>query len=233
MPMTIPQNTKYLIDKLFSLLDDWRNLPAYQLERRADIFFALYLEKIVQSKFGDTIDFIIPEFPLRLGTLSEGGTNQSCKIDYIAVCEQVSKVYFIELKTDQTSRRGAQDEYLLKARQVNITGLIDGIIKIIGATKQKAKYKNLAAQLEKIGWTCMDGKVCKNTSKDYTIEVVYIQPLNENGDVDIISFQDVISALSDQGDDLTRRFIQSLERWKRSPGVGIFPNNYYEQTHSD
>jgi len=34
------------IEKLFDLLDDWRRLPAYQLERRADIIFAVHLEKI-------------------------------------------------------------------------------------------------------------------------------------------------------------------------------------------
>jgi len=38
-----------IIDNLFNLLDDWRTLPAYQLERRADIFFALYLDKILES----------------------------------------------------------------------------------------------------------------------------------------------------------------------------------------
>lgn len=29
------------IDALFNLLDEWRCLPKYQLERRANIFFAL------------------------------------------------------------------------------------------------------------------------------------------------------------------------------------------------
>jgi hypothetical protein len=38
-----------MISKLFHLLDNWRNLPSYQLERRADIFFALYLDKIIKS----------------------------------------------------------------------------------------------------------------------------------------------------------------------------------------
>jgi len=38
------------INKLFDLMDDWRNLPAYQLERRADIFFAIHLEEIIEKK---------------------------------------------------------------------------------------------------------------------------------------------------------------------------------------
>lgn len=31
------------IDTLFDRMDAWRHFPNYQLERRADIFFALYL----------------------------------------------------------------------------------------------------------------------------------------------------------------------------------------------
>jgi hypothetical protein len=31
------------IDTLFDRMDAWRHLPNYQLERRADIFFAMYL----------------------------------------------------------------------------------------------------------------------------------------------------------------------------------------------
>ena len=29
--------------QLFDRLDEWRDFPNYQLERRADIFFSLYL----------------------------------------------------------------------------------------------------------------------------------------------------------------------------------------------
>jgi len=39
--------TETLIDELFDKLDEWRSLPAYQLERRADIFFAIYLKDII------------------------------------------------------------------------------------------------------------------------------------------------------------------------------------------
>ena len=44
-----------LLNKLFETLDDWRNLPAYQLERRADVFFAIYLDEIIKGKFNDLI----------------------------------------------------------------------------------------------------------------------------------------------------------------------------------
>ena len=218
-------NSKVLIDRLFSLLDDWRNLPAYQLERRADILFAIYLDKIIKSKFGDTIDFIVPEFPVRVGDISEKlpDLNKSFKIDYVAVCEQAKRVYFIELKTDQTSRRDKQDWYLDKAREINVTKLMDGIIKIYGATAQKTKYNNLISLLSKIGWLLMDTGVCTNTSKDYEICVVYIQPVNTDNADNIISFNDVASYLADQPDDLTKRFVQSLKSWTTNPNVANKP----------
>jgi hypothetical protein len=212
-------NSKVLIDRLFSLLDDWRNLPAYQLERRADIFFAIYLDKIIKSKFGDSIDFIVPEFPVRVGDVSEKlpDLNKSFKIDYVAVCEAAKKVYFIELKTDQGSRRDKQDWYLDKAKQINITKLVDGIIKIYGATIQKRKYDNLISLLTKIGWVLTDSGIFTNTSKDYEIVVVYIQPVNQNNEYNIISFAEVSSFLNDQYDDLTKRFVQSLTSWTTNP----------------
>jgi hypothetical protein len=46
------------LNKLFDLLDDWRKLPAYQLERRADIFFAIHLETIIEKKLKTKIDLI-------------------------------------------------------------------------------------------------------------------------------------------------------------------------------
>ena len=39
------------VQQVFSLLDRWRHLPNYQLERRADIFFAVYLPKILEQRF--------------------------------------------------------------------------------------------------------------------------------------------------------------------------------------
>ena len=62
----IHQMTKeLLIDQLFDRLDDWRNLPAYQLERRSDIFFSLYLKDIIQSNYQQKVEHIIPEFPVK------------------------------------------------------------------------------------------------------------------------------------------------------------------------
>jgi hypothetical protein len=43
------------ISKIFDNLDSWRHLPSYQLERRADIFFAAYLPELLMARFGTAL----------------------------------------------------------------------------------------------------------------------------------------------------------------------------------
>ena len=91
------------IDQLFDNLDAWRHLPSYQLERRADAFFSIYLARILETKYGEEIEGLIPEFPVRIGTLQPDlETNQSFKIDYLA------KTTFINW--DQIGKRWAEFE---------------------------------------------------------------------------------------------------------------------------
>jgi hypothetical protein len=197
------------INKLFDLLDDWRRLPDYQLERRADIFFALYLSEIIKGRFTTDIQYIIPEFPIK-----KDDTNQSFKMDYIAVSDAI--VYFIELKTDNASRRSTQDEYLEKAKEKNISALIDGVLEIRKKTKAKKKYDHLLEKLEQIGWVKQNKEKWENTikHKDYNIQIVYIQPNNDHSNKTIISFDDVKKYLIHKEDELVQRFIKSLEKWK-------------------
>lgn len=208
-----------LIDKIFSQLDDWRYLPAYQLERRADIFFAIYLTDIFKSRFNQDIEYIIPELPVRIGTLYKhskfNNPNLSFKIDYVAVCNKTNKVYLVELKTDDGSRREKQDNYLKGVKGNNIPDLVDGVLEIRKATSAKKKYDNLLLLLSKVGWV---NKVStKNTSTNYDIEIVYIQPNTDNSDKTIITFNDISKILADKQDELTKRFVKSLNKWTTNP----------------
>lgn len=203
------------IQVLFDYLDRWRNLPSYQLERRADIFFAMYLEKIIETEFGIKVTKIIPEFPLRKKDIDPLGTNQSFHIDYLVVAEDAKKIFFIELKTDMASWRTAQDDYLHKAKEINIPKIVDGLIEIYKATRQKKKYRYLFEELIHLGWAKEEGKTYINTSSVYDIEVIYIQPKKTHlRNQNIITFQNIIDILSSETDELTKRFVQSLEVWK-------------------
>jgi hypothetical protein len=210
-----------MINKLFDTLDDWRNLPAYQLERRADIFFAINLEKIIEYKFSIKIDFIIPEFPVRVGEISlkHPDLNKSFKIDYLTFSKKENKVFLIELKTDQRSRRETQDWYLDSASKIKVKGLVSGLLKIYNATNQKVKYNKLLDKIEKIGWIERENKTIKNLGIEIEPTIIYIQPLNKNNEKSIISFDDIIKALSDSNDQMTKRFIESLEKWKTDTNI--------------
>lgn len=208
------------ITELFNLLDKWRYFPAYQLERRADIFFALYLKQIFNSKYGILIDYIIPEFPLRIGEIIDKEVNESFKIDYLCISQVHQKVYLVELKTDSLSRRSKQDWYLGKAREINTAGMVNGLIKIYKATNQKNKYMNLLREIERVGWIIVDNQQIINTSKSYDIQIIYIQPEKHPDDTEeVITFDDIISILKTNTDDVSSRFIQSLERWKINPSL--------------
>ena len=43
-------NLEDKIEKIFKLLKKWNKYPKYQLERRLDIFFTIYLPEILKEK---------------------------------------------------------------------------------------------------------------------------------------------------------------------------------------
>jgi hypothetical protein len=98
------------IDTLFDLLDAWRHFPSYQLERRADLYFALYLPEVLEAQFGFPAQpQLVPEFPLRIGILDPAkATSASYKVDYVTLSTARDKALLVELKTDSLSRRFAQ-----------------------------------------------------------------------------------------------------------------------------
>jgi hypothetical protein len=207
-----------MIQKLFNQIDKWRLFPAYQLERRVDVFFSLYLPDILKTKFGHTADFIIPEFPVHRGSIYEMvGDHKSVKIDFVSVDQSRNEVLLIELKTDMRSRRDIQDDYLLKAQKLNIPDLIEGITQIYKATKQKNKYNFLMAELIQVGWLKKEGNTFVNTSHTHQISVVYIQPINPEGDKNTICFEDIIALLNTKKDEFSKRFAKSLVQWKVNP----------------
>lgn len=97
-----------LFEDLLSLLLENKHFPAYQAERRIDIFINFFLEEVLKKKFGSlNTRFISPEFPLRTYAPDKNikGTYRSTKVDY-AYLNEVNgekEIMFIELKTDPKS----------------------------------------------------------------------------------------------------------------------------------
>ena len=69
---------------LFDLLDQWRHLPSYRLEPKADALSGLFLPHTLDrhlATHGISVDLrIIPELPL-----GQGGTKRSDKAEFFAV----------------------------------------------------------------------------------------------------------------------------------------------------
>jgi hypothetical protein len=219
------------IDTLFNRMDVWRHLPNYQLERRADLFFSLYLPEVLEAKLGFPVSGqVVPEFPVRIGTVYPGiPINKSYKIDYVALLADADKAILVELKTEGLSRRDSQDKYLLASRDAGFRALLSGVLDIFRATNSKRKYFALIELLESMGLLQiplemkeimsrprLQGAIEASRAIEVTTSatvsiIVYVQP-NGNGD-DIISFEDFRAIVQKHHDPLSQRFAKSLTEW--------------------
>ncbi len=158
---------------------------------------------------------MIPEFPIRIGTISEKtDINQSCKIDYLVKAKNHDTIIFVELKTDDGSRRDAQDQYLARAKQAGMVELLEGVRKIYKATNSKKKYRHLLTMLHDMSFIVLGNnwgfEIPKN---NYAIEIIYIQPNNPHLYDNVITFKEVSEIVGRHDDELSLRFSQSLLKW--------------------
>lgn len=203
------------LSKLFDNLDEWRHLPAYQLERRADIFFSLYLPELLQEKYGFQIHGLVPEFPLHKRTLyPQEGTNRSVKVDYLAKVKDRDAVVLVELKTDDSSIDPEQDQYLERAREVGLAALLRGLEPISQTTKKRRKYRCLRRKLADVGLIAIDsGGRIRPRTEAYDLDAVYLLPNADESGKEIITFHQAAEVIERHGDALSRRFAASLREW--------------------
>ena len=211
-------------NKVFDQLDEWRNFPGYQLERRADIFFGIHMKDILQANLDTEIELVIPEFPVRKGGISQhdkfnvdpnSGKNRSFNIDYLCITKAPErKVYFIELKTDIGSRNDKQDWYLEEARSKGVSGLINGLVNIYRATRHKEKYAYLIDQFVQLDWVKKEDGKYISMAPDLVPNVIYIQPTNLTNSLSIITFEQICNYLQNSNSLLTNRFLKSLKEWQ-------------------
>ena len=227
------------IAAVFDRMDAWRHLPKYQLERRSDLFFSLYLPEVLEAKLGFPIrPDVTPEFPVRKGTIyPDYQGDDCCNIDYLALSALDAQPVFVELKTDQGSRRVQQDDYLLRAQQVGLPGLLEGVCSIFRATKRyRLKWFALLLRCEAMGlleipvelkeiMTRPNHRGAPAASKDIVItapstrpHIVYVQPrcADEASDT-VISFAEYAKVVARHADPVSRRFAESLLEWAEVP----------------
>jgi hypothetical protein len=236
--MTEPTLQSYL-----RRLDHWRHLPAYRLEPRVDALLSLYLRGILKERTGQALDeTILPELPLRLGTLWGGDTerpNLADHVDFALVAQDRSAVYLVEVKTDQSSRREAQDGYLRQAAVLDFREIVDGILQISLATSSSniQKYVHLLAALEGLGFVRCPPELrahayprvrrgvrealraVENRTLAHTrVEAWYVQP---EGDAEekAIGFAALAAYARRQEDGIGPLLAGYLERWQEAAGA--------------
>lgn len=229
------------VDTIFDTLDAWRHLPAYQLERRADIFFALYLPRVLEAELGlELHPELIPEFPLRRGLVCPGkkGPNQSKKVDYAAFDPAHRTVWLVELKTAMTSRNDTQDAYLDRACRYSFRTLVDGVreITLHTETSNRPKYLHLLRALARWGFVTLPQELGTDPARitmrslravqacaDAEVRVVYVQPHEDGGTARAISFETFARHVEANDDRLGQRFARSLREWSREEAGGAAP----------
>jgi len=227
------------IAQLFDRLDSWRHLPDYQLERRADVLFSLYLSEVLEEKLGfGVMPRLIPEFPVRIGTIyPQIDSNRSFKIDYLALSADADQAVFVELKTEGRSRRSKQDRYLAAVQKVGLPALLEGLLTIFKVTSARRKYFHLLDSLGRMGLLDIPAAMYDIISRDNLqgvteasrgvkvicsvrhCHIIYVQPNGEGSD--IISFDNFQAVVARHRDAVSARFAQSLKEWVEVPaGTG-------------
>ena len=161
--------TDSMVEKLFKRMDDWRHLPSYQLERRVDLFFSLYLPEVLSKEYSgiNIRQDLIPEFPIRIGTIdkTKRENNQSKKVDYLALSADGTTAYLIELKTDNASIIDEQTETLVSACEKSFAELLEGLLKIFNSDSlnsiRRRKYLYLLNKLYHMKQIYMPAKLKK------------------------------------------------------------------------
>jgi hypothetical protein len=141
--------------KYFEMMIDWKKLPAYKAEPRIDSLIGYFLQDILEEYFEEKIETIIPELPIRLGTVRPELENtkyaeRSYKVDFFAVGNNDTN-YLVEFKTDTNSRRLKQDEYLINSKKLGTSKLINGILMNMSAELMRS-YDNNGEERIKVNY---------------------------------------------------------------------------------
>jgi len=228
---------------VFANMDRWRHLPAYQLERRADIFFSAYLPAVVAEQMGvEVLQEVVPELPIRRDLIwPDRPSKASVKVDYAVFAADRSRVFFVELKTDVGSRRDNQDTYLSKSVDVGFSRIVQGIVEISQATNAYQKYGHLLHALadhrcvrlpdglDEHLWPKVRsglGRLLREVEvtvgdDEFAVEVVYVQPEGSEGD-SCIDFDDFAGHVDRFDDPVSKAFAASLRGWVGRAG-GVRP----------
>lgn len=204
-------------NEYFAMMEDWKRLPAYKAEPRIDSLVGYFLQDIVTNFLNDKVIGIIPELPIRLGTVKlqhdkEPYADRSYKVDFFLLGSSGVN-YFVEFKTDSGSRRNKQDEYLEESKDQGMASIVKGIVRIADVSMYKEKYGHLLRKLIDLGLMNEQRKYSGQLDK---IEIVYAQPhRRENDTKHVIDFLWISKWLRDKSgsSDFEAALSKTLSNW--------------------
>ena len=215
------------LESILRLLDRWRHLPAYQLERRVDVLFAMFLPRVLEERFGISNLRLIPEFPIKkklLPAYRGDTTSQSINVDFLAVARvedgaSEHRAFLVELKTDMASKNEEQARDLGQAVEVGLKRLVGGVIEIARATSQKRKYAHLLYLLSELGLVELQDapKVADRKEETWpSLELVYVQPRCPK--MTTIGFNEFAEIIEEDGSGIDKLFARYLKEWTKDAG---------------
>jgi len=203
-------------NEYFKMMIDWKKLPAYRAEPRIDSLIGYYLKDILNSRLDDQITGIIPEFPLRLGTVNpdiddKTYADRSYKVDFLAI-GSVGLNYLVEFKTDGKSLRSDQEKYLKQGEKIGSKKIIEGVLRISKVSSYKTKYKHLTDKMKQDG--LLDGNLLY-TGLNPVMKKIYVIPCNKSKSSDVIDFKDIVEWFEKKSnkDSFELELMKTLQVW--------------------
>ncbi len=224
------------MNDFFSVLDRWRHFPAFPLEPRSEVLFALFLPGALEDCINAIVKpRIIPQFPIK-----HESTNQSDKVDFFALSKDGKCAFLIELKTDVSSRRTEQDVYLARAAKKGMDNILYDLKSIVQASTEKRKYYHLLSALSELDLISLPDNLkseiysgnsgaLKSAIDEISIlnspriEVVYVQPRRSDQDKSgdgqhYIDFDELADSVGSKGD-MGGLFADYLRKWITDPAI--------------
>jgi hypothetical protein len=205
-------------------------LPNYQLERRADVLFSLYLPEVVSVKVGkDVFPIMIPELPIHCGLIDEARVDmKSIKADYLLMANDRTEAYLLELKTDDRSRRPKQDKAMVEICRPGkgLSCVLESAKQIAAASSRPEKYAEMFRVLSEMQLVTIPSGASANRMWFERVEVlpcpkklrvIYVKPTNEFDEPDIIDFAEMRQCVQRYDDELSVEFAERLKVWAANP----------------
>lgn len=207
-------------DTCFKRLKRWKEYPNFKAEQRVDWILSMAIPILLEEKFKSRCKLILPEFPLRNGTVNDNNSNRSNKIDYYCLLEN-EEHYLVELKTDSDSISSNQINYYKKVKEKIVYEILEGLMKIKDKSRSKDKYNSYIKPL--IGnKLIIDGNIRVNKNKKFNI--VYIVPDKNNKQLNnnvfkskefiVFELKDLCNILKKSDNEFLKELGAIVEEWE-------------------